>query len=318
MTQGRNKNSYYNEYFLRGLPHLCKKAPRPSHVSSLNVHSKFEPDLFAISDEHPLPEEIDTLVPCGASIEMIDQGIRNHGPKGRVPLTRSRPEDDDPSPHIMPLMSGSPSQFRMIENFTQQNQSKRAKFSHHNDVVNSSKNTEGTVSSSLLSSLRQSSLTPRELMNNTNGTLEASRASFMGHNGPNSSPILSSLRSLDNSSRTHPYFSPPPQTSGTIDSSLHEQSIQLQTIIREHKAKQEHEFWSSIQQQLLQQRRKEQIRQQQQQMIVDRILRSSELPCPSTTRNGKAQNHDVLNEIIRKAMMEGALMGYTHSISKRK
>lgn len=86
MTKGRNKNSYYNEYFLRGLPHLCKKAPRPGNVI-MPSNSKYEPDLFLISEEHPIPEQIDRNDTRRASIEMIEQCIQENGPKGRIPLS---------------------------------------------------------------------------------------------------------------------------------------------------------------------------------------------------------------------------------------
>jgi len=316
MTQGRNKNSYYNEYFLRGLPHLCKKAPRPSNVASIYVDSKYEPDMYAISDEHPVPEEIDSLVPCGASIEMIDQGIRNHGPKGRVPLTQSRPEDDDTSPLMMPLMSGCTSQLRLLSKYSKQSPTKKAKFSHHHDAVNPTNNNEGADSSWLLPFPLESSRPPQGLVNNTNGMLQESRASFSGNKEPSSASLHSSLAGLDRVNRRNPLFYPS-RTSSIIISNQNEQAMQLQRIISEHMAKQEREFLIRIQQQLLQQRRQEEMRQQHQ-MIVDRILQSSELPCSSTIGISRAPNYEALQEMIRKAILDGALMGYYQSISKRK
>ncbi len=115
MTQGRNKNSYYNEYFLRGLPHLCKKAPHPGNIATLNIYSKYEPDLFAISDKHPVPEEIDTLVPCGASIAVIDRSIKEQGPKGRVPVIQSRPLGNDADSAMTPRLSGR-TQMNLLDN----------------------------------------------------------------------------------------------------------------------------------------------------------------------------------------------------------
>jgi hypothetical protein len=56
ITKGPDRNSYYHELFLRGLPHLTKQMqrPHPSQKPALNPHT--EPKFYEISQEHPLPE----------------------------------------------------------------------------------------------------------------------------------------------------------------------------------------------------------------------------------------------------------------------
>jgi len=55
LTQGYDRNAYYHEYFLKGLPHLSKKMVRPKVAEKKSVEPDHEPDLYAISREFPLP-----------------------------------------------------------------------------------------------------------------------------------------------------------------------------------------------------------------------------------------------------------------------
>lgn len=55
ITQGRDRNSYYHELFLRGLPHLCKKMKRPGVNKKVTVDAEHEPEFYAIGEMHPLP-----------------------------------------------------------------------------------------------------------------------------------------------------------------------------------------------------------------------------------------------------------------------
>ncbi|KAL7463057.1 hypothetical protein ACHAXS_003435, partial [Conticribra weissflogii] len=55
ICEGGHKNCYYNEYFLRGLPHLIKKMPRPGASQKFELDPDHEPDLLKISLEHPVP-----------------------------------------------------------------------------------------------------------------------------------------------------------------------------------------------------------------------------------------------------------------------
>jgi HSF-type DNA-binding len=79
VTQGRDRNTYYHERFLRGLPHLCKDMRRPG-VSEKGIQdTDFEPDFYKISEMFPLPmkaEDETILLDCTV----------NGGPKARMPV----------------------------------------------------------------------------------------------------------------------------------------------------------------------------------------------------------------------------------------
>lgn len=55
ITQGHDRNSYYHELFLRGLPHLCKLMRRPGVSKKLPIDLDNEPDFHALSKVSPLP-----------------------------------------------------------------------------------------------------------------------------------------------------------------------------------------------------------------------------------------------------------------------
>ena len=79
ITQGRDRNTYYHEMFLRGLPHLCKMMKRPGVSEKHTTDPEHEPDLFKISEEKPVPERAE------------DESILLHctlqgGPKARMPI----------------------------------------------------------------------------------------------------------------------------------------------------------------------------------------------------------------------------------------
>jgi len=80
ITQGPDRNSYYHELFLRGLPYLCKKMKRPGVAEKVSIVSKHEPNFYKISEIHPLPER-----PCeDESIKYQVSTLR--GPKERMPV----------------------------------------------------------------------------------------------------------------------------------------------------------------------------------------------------------------------------------------
>lgn len=56
INTGCDRHCYYHPRFLRGLPHLCKGMKRPGVAQKLQVNPKHEPDLYKISELHPLPE----------------------------------------------------------------------------------------------------------------------------------------------------------------------------------------------------------------------------------------------------------------------
>lgn len=79
LTHGRDRNCYYHPLFLRALPHLCKEMKRPGVAKKLAADPEHEPDLYAISELHPVPTHFD------------DESILLHctvqgGPKARMPI----------------------------------------------------------------------------------------------------------------------------------------------------------------------------------------------------------------------------------------
>jgi HSF-type DNA-binding len=79
LTTGKDRNSYYHPLFLRALPHLCKDMKRPGVAKKLAADPEHEPDLYKVSEIHPVPtkyEDDSILLQCTL------QG----GPKARMPI----------------------------------------------------------------------------------------------------------------------------------------------------------------------------------------------------------------------------------------
>ena len=79
ITQGRDRNSYYHELFLRGLPHLCKQMKRPGVSEKRPADADHEPELYEISESFPVPDKADD---DSIMLECTVQG----GPKARMPI----------------------------------------------------------------------------------------------------------------------------------------------------------------------------------------------------------------------------------------
>jgi hypothetical protein len=79
ITQGRDRNSYYHEMFLRGLPHLCKMMKRPGVSEKQAADPEHEPDFYKISEENPVPEKAD-------DDSILLQCTLQGGPKARMPI----------------------------------------------------------------------------------------------------------------------------------------------------------------------------------------------------------------------------------------
>lgn len=57
LTAGVDRNAYYHEFMLRGLPHLCKYMPEARDARRLTPDPENEPDFYSISRVFPLPDE---------------------------------------------------------------------------------------------------------------------------------------------------------------------------------------------------------------------------------------------------------------------
>jgi HSF-type DNA-binding len=91
ITQGPDRNSYYHEKFLRGLPHLCKSMKRPGVAEKRICDPDLEPDFYKISEIHPVPEITDEE-------SIFLQKSLLSGPKARMPIITE---------HFMSLAAGS-------------------------------------------------------------------------------------------------------------------------------------------------------------------------------------------------------------------
>jgi len=56
IVKGSERNSYYHECMLRGMPHLCKYMPQPRDARRLIPDPENEPDFDQISATFPLPD----------------------------------------------------------------------------------------------------------------------------------------------------------------------------------------------------------------------------------------------------------------------
>jgi len=98
LKKGQDKDSFYNEYFLRGLPHLCKKMKPCDNIEKKAEKRLNQPDLHAISEMHPLPKKS-----CGFHMNTLKLSMQE-GPYARMSLNhhalvgqkRKMESDDDP------------------------------------------------------------------------------------------------------------------------------------------------------------------------------------------------------------------------------
>lgn len=80
MSHGYDKNAYYQEYFLRAMPWLCKKMRRPKVAEKKAVDPEMEPDFDAISSQFPVPDR-----PPTREVLVLQKTIEL-GPKARMPV----------------------------------------------------------------------------------------------------------------------------------------------------------------------------------------------------------------------------------------
>ncbi|KAL3775995.1 hypothetical protein HJC23_006772 [Cyclotella cryptica] len=104
-SQGHDRNSYYNEYFLRSMPWLVKKMRRPKTGEKKSQNPDHEPDLHAISREFPVP-----LRPTCREIQVVLHTIEK-GPRARMPVhwgAEALPPAASPHASILTLTNKDP------------------------------------------------------------------------------------------------------------------------------------------------------------------------------------------------------------------
>jgi hypothetical protein len=75
LSDGENKGSYYEPYFLRNMPWLVKKMRRPKRGEKKTLPKEYEPDLVAINKEFPLPNYPESLE-VQAVLKTIKKGAK--------------------------------------------------------------------------------------------------------------------------------------------------------------------------------------------------------------------------------------------------
>ena len=80
LSSGNDRNTYYHEYFLRGMPWLVKKMRRPKVNEKKSISPEQEPGFVAISEEFPVPDR-----PLIREI-LVLQRIMEKGAKARMPV----------------------------------------------------------------------------------------------------------------------------------------------------------------------------------------------------------------------------------------
>lgn len=80
LSSGNDRNTYYHEYFLRGMPWLVKKMRRPKVNEKKSISPDQEPGFAEISKEFPVPDR-----PLLREI-LVLQRIMEDGAKARMPV----------------------------------------------------------------------------------------------------------------------------------------------------------------------------------------------------------------------------------------
>ena len=92
MNKGNDRGSYYHEYFLRGMPFLCKLMKRLGSAKKLLTGSK-APLLADISAERPLPQGIPHDSLAAVMLSAINKSIVEGGPKAKMPVVHEAMKD---------------------------------------------------------------------------------------------------------------------------------------------------------------------------------------------------------------------------------
>ena len=112
MLKGSDKGFFYIENFLRGLLHLSKKMSCTGGVKiidyvKLDSNIACEPNLWMISEEHPLPKHVEPGSLGYVALKDINACTLDEGPKARLPVLQSgnklRSKRWPPAPPVAPM-----------------------------------------------------------------------------------------------------------------------------------------------------------------------------------------------------------------------
>jgi hypothetical protein len=104
ITRGKDRNTYYHELFMRGLPHLCKRMKRPGVSQKQTVDVDHEPDFYKISQDYPVPKEMENSYSIMLPNSLIGR------PHARMPVGMSTSMDPF---HRPPMQFGQGPQTQM-------------------------------------------------------------------------------------------------------------------------------------------------------------------------------------------------------------
>lgn len=120
ITQGPDRNCYYHECFLRGLPLLCKYMPKPKIARRLISDPENEPNFYRISETFPLPDQSTVHVPIEAfRSEEQEDSQPEAANSSSVILEPAAPPTAHPSANHGRLETSHPSHFRFLDQNSQ-------------------------------------------------------------------------------------------------------------------------------------------------------------------------------------------------------
>ena len=104
ITQGADHNAYYHEFFLRGVPYLCKRMRRLNAAvyGKSDICSRAEPDFYRIGEISPLPEISEATSDSMSTSQKSPQD--EHGlPEGEGRINRTSPISSNNETVIAPF-----------------------------------------------------------------------------------------------------------------------------------------------------------------------------------------------------------------------
>mmetsp|Transcript_10941 Transcript_10941/g.15416 ORF Transcript_10941/g.15416 Transcript_10941/m.15416 type:complete len:452 (+) Transcript_10941:101-1456(+) len=103
ISKGTDRNCYYHQCFLKGLPHLTKYMPKPKNARRLAPDPQNEPNFYKIAEMFPLPRQ------SGASNSSTRESVTSSA----VPVAKPAPQpidtsEQDKKPSARPSVTAKP------------------------------------------------------------------------------------------------------------------------------------------------------------------------------------------------------------------